>query len=38
MFRSLEETMTKTATLTLDGGSYELPVVVGTEQETAIDI
>jgi citrate synthase len=30
--------MTKTATLSYDGKSYELPVVVGTENETAVDI
>ncbi len=30
--------MTKTATLTYDGKSYELPVVVGTEHETAVEI
>ncbi len=30
--------MTKTATLSCDGKSIELPVVVGTEQETAVDI
>lgn len=30
--------MSKTATLTYDGMSLELPVVVGTEQETGIDI
>ncbi len=30
--------MSKTATLTLDGKSYELPVVVGSEGEQAIDI
>ena len=30
--------MSKTATLTLNGKSYELPVVVGTEAETAVDI
>lgn len=28
----------KTATLTLDGKSYELPIIVGTEKEKAIDI
>jgi citrate synthase len=30
--------MTKNASLTYDGKSYELPVVVGTENETAVDI
>ena len=30
--------MSKTATLTIDGKSYEFPVVVGTENEVAIDI
>jgi citrate synthase len=30
--------MTKNATLSFDGQSYELPVVVGTEAETAVDI
>jgi citrate synthase len=30
--------MTKNATLSFDGKSYELPVVVGTEAETAVDI
>jgi citrate synthase len=30
--------MTRTAKLTLDGKDYELPVVVGTENEKAIDI
>lgn len=30
--------MTKTATLTYDGRSWELPVVVGTENEVGIDI
>ena len=30
--------MTKNATLSYDGKSYELPVVVGTEDETAVDI
>jgi citrate synthase len=30
--------MSKTATLTLNGTSYELPVVVGSEAETAVDI
>ena len=30
--------MAKNATLTWDGKSYELPVVVGTENETGIDI
>jgi citrate synthase len=30
--------MTKNATLSYDGTSYELPVVVGTEAETAVDI
>jgi citrate synthase len=30
--------MTKNATLTCDGKSYELPVVVGSENETAVDI
>jgi citrate synthase len=30
--------MTKNATLTYDGNSYELPVVVGTENERAVDI
>ncbi|HET9952661.1 MAG TPA: citrate synthase [Candidatus Eisenbacteria bacterium] len=29
---------TKTATLTFDGKTTELPVIVGTEQETAVDI
>lgn len=30
--------MSKTAEIKIDGKSYELPVTVGTEQETAIDI
>lgn len=30
--------MSKTAQITIDGKSYELPVTVGTENETAIDI
>ena len=30
--------MTKNATLSYDGKSFELPVVVGTENETAVDI
>ena len=30
--------MSKTATLELDGKTYELPVMVGSENETAIDI
>jgi citrate synthase len=30
--------MTKNATISYEGKSYELPVVVGTEDETAIDI
>ena len=30
--------MGKNATLTYDGKSYELPVTVGTEDETAVDI
>ena len=30
--------MGKNATLTYDGKSYELPVMVGTEDETAVDI
>lgn len=30
--------MTRTATLSCDGKRYELPIVVGTEQERAIDI
>jgi citrate synthase len=30
--------MTKNATLSYDGSSYELPVVIGTEAETAVDI
>ena len=30
--------MSKTAKLELDGKTYELPVVVGTEQEPSIDI
>jgi citrate synthase len=30
--------MTKNATLSYDGKSFELPVVVGTEKETAVDI
>jgi citrate synthase len=30
--------MSKTATLNLNGKAYELPVVVGTEAETAVDI
>jgi citrate synthase len=30
--------MTKNATLSYDGKSTELPVVIGTEQETAVDI
>ena len=30
--------MTKNATLTYDGQSFELPTVVGTEAETAVDI
>ncbi len=30
--------MTNSATLTYDGTSYELPVVVGTEHDTAVDI
>ena len=30
--------MTKNATLSYDGKSFELPVVVGTEDETAVDI
>ena len=30
--------MSKIATLTIDGKSYEFPIVVGTENETAIDI
>jgi citrate synthase len=30
--------MNKTATLTIDGKSYELPVVIGTENEVGIDI
>ena len=30
--------MTKNATLSYDGKSFELPVVVGTESETAVDI
>lgn len=38
MLRESEETMTKTAKLILDGKTYELPVIVGTENENAIDI
>lgn len=30
--------MSKTATITVDGKSYELPLIVGTENEVAIDI
>ncbi|HLF10135.1 MAG TPA: citrate (Si)-synthase, partial [Gammaproteobacteria bacterium] len=30
--------MTKNATLGYDGKSIELPVVIGTEDETAVDI
>ena len=30
--------MTKNATLSYDGKNYDLPVVVGTENETAVDI
>lgn len=30
--------MDKTAKLTLNGNTYELPVVVGTKQEVAVDI
>jgi citrate synthase len=30
--------MAKTATLNYDGKSYELPVITGTENESAIDI
>ncbi|HEX5421519.1 MAG TPA: citrate synthase [Gammaproteobacteria bacterium] len=30
--------MTETASLTYDGKSFELPIVVGTEKETAVDI
>ena len=30
--------MTKNATLSYDGKSYEMPVVVGTEAEAAVDI
>ena len=30
--------MTKNATLTFDGKSFELPTVTGTENETAVDI
>jgi citrate synthase len=30
--------MTKTASLTYDGRSYDLPVVIGTENEAAVDI
>ncbi|HVY67047.1 MAG TPA: citrate synthase [Gammaproteobacteria bacterium] len=30
--------MTKNATLSYDGKNYELPVVIGTEAETAVDI
>ncbi|HEU4496391.1 MAG TPA: citrate/2-methylcitrate synthase, partial [Flavobacterium sp.] len=30
--------MSKTAILEIDGNKYELPVIVGTENETAIDI
>ena len=30
--------MSKIATLTIDGKSYEFPIVVGTEDEVAIDI
>ena len=30
--------MAQTATLTIDGKTYELPIIVGTEGEKAIDI
>ncbi|QGY41581.1 citrate synthase [Pseudodesulfovibrio cashew] len=38
MLKDTEKTATKTATLTLDGKTYELPVIVGTENEHAIDV
>ena len=33
-----ELSMPKVAKLTLDGGDLELPVIVGTENEKAVDI
>ena len=36
--KTLEKPMTRKATLTVDGKEFELPLVTGTENETAIDI
>ncbi len=38
MLKESKNTSTKTAYLILDGTTYELPVIVGTENEHAIDI
>lgn len=38
MLKDTDKGTAKTATLTLDGKTYELPVIIGTENEHAIDI
>ncbi|MCJ2163322.1 MULTISPECIES: citrate synthase [unclassified Pseudodesulfovibrio] len=38
MLKDKNSATEKTATLTIDGKSYELPIIIGTEKEQAIDI